>query len=562
MHMTSGSRRVLLYWVLLLLPTLAVGGGVLWLLSREQVRLEAQTRAAGEARREAVGARARLIAENVELLVGDVQNGLMATLLEAPEDETRLKAYLEDWKRTNPLVKATIDHTSEGAEKDRMKRLIELEAALPKNVSQAEAQVFQGGVGSVSNASQVNALRYEFNEAAKLKGGVVGAPQRTGWVPSRENGGSLRLIGWRRLAFGRVIGVEVELSQIAARLGEVLPAGREPGEIYELREIGGAVYQQKMLSSLDRVVSARTPLITVPVSERVLPGWEVVGYLDEAGIKRISNGVLFTLSAVLAGTLVAAILVSGTLLLRQARRSEEEAVQKISFVANVSHEFKTPLTTIRLYAELLEQRRVADEGKRGDYLRTIGRETQRLARLVNNALDFSRLEQGQKRFDIAEVDLVAELTGLLDMHGPRVGERGLVMSRELPAGPLRVRTDRDALGQILINLIDNACKYAAGGGEVRVALEAGGQGGRDCHLISDKPVRATVRVGDRGPGVAAGQRERIFEKFHRIDDTLTAEKGGAGLGLSIARRLARGMGGELRCVDREGGGAEFILELT
>ena len=560
MHMTSGSRRVLLYWVLLLLPTLAVGGGVLWLLSREQARLEAQTRAATEARREAVGARARLIAENVELLVGDVQNGLMSTLLEAPEDETRLKEYLEDWKRTNPLVKATISHTSEGAEKERMKRLIELEAALPKNVSQAEAQVFQG-TGSVSNASQVNALRYEFNETAKLKGGVVGAPQRTGWVPSRENGGSLRLIGWRRLAFGRVIGVEVELSQIAARLGDVLPAGREPGEVYELREIGGAVYQQKLLSSLDRAVSDRTPLVTVPVSEAVLPGWEVVGFLEERGAKRISSGVLFTLSAVLAGTLVAAILVSGTLLLRQARRSEEEAVQKISFVANVSHEFKTPLTTIRLYAELLEQGRVADEGKRGDYLRTIGRETQRLARLVNNALDFSRLEQGQKRFDISEVDLVAELAGLLDVHGPRVAERGLVLSSELPAGPLRVRTDRDALGQILINLIDNACKYASGGGEVRVAVEAGGEGGRVCHLISDKPVRATVGVGDRGPGVAAGQRERIFEKFHRVDDTLTAEKGGAGLGLSIARRLARGMGGELRYAERAGGGAEFILEL-
>ena len=428
MAMTSGSRRVLLYWVLLLLPTLAVGGGVLWLLSREQARLDEQTRAALETRQSAVGARARLIAENVELLVGDVQNGLMATLLEAPEDETKLAGYLSEWKRTNPLVRTTIDRASAGSEK--LARLIELESAKNQTQLQSVAPVAQQD-WTGSNAAQVNSLRNEFNVTAKLKGGPVVSAQRTGWIPSRENGGNLHLIGWRRLTFGRVIGVEVELSQIAARLGDVLPADREPGEIYELREIGGAVYTQKMLSSADRAVSARTPLIRVPVSDSVLPGWEVVGFLEEGGSARMSNGVLMTLSGILAGTLVAAILVSGTLLLRQARRSEEEAVQKISFVSNVSHEFKTPLTTIRLYSELLEQGRVSDEGKRQDYLRTIGRETQRLARLVNNVLDFSRLEQGQKRFELAEINLVEELAALCATHEPRVADSGLVLRREL-----------------------------------------------------------------------------------------------------------------------------------
>ncbi|HSI09228.1 MAG: sensor histidine kinase [Rariglobus sp.] len=548
MSMTSGSRRVLLYWVLLLLPTLAVGGGVLWLLSREQSRLDEQTRAAVETRQAAVGARARLIAENVALLVGDVQGGLMATLLEAPEDEAKLTDYLSEWKRTNPLVKATINHTSKGEEKERMARLIELESAKNQSLSQAVAPVAQQEWAG-SNATQVNTLRNEFNVTAKLKGGAVVPTQQTGWIPSRENGGSLHLIGWRRLTYGRVIGVEVELSQIAARLGDVLPADREPGEIYELREIGGAVYTQKRLSSLDRAVSARTPLITVPVSEAVLPGWEVVGFLEEGGSAQMSNGVLFTLSAILAGTLVAAILVSGTLLLRQARRSEEEAVQKISFVSNVSHEFKTPLTTIRLYSELLEQGRVPDEGKRLDYLRTIGRETQRLARLVNNVLDFSRLEQGKKRFELAEIDLTAELASLCATHEPRVAEAGLVLRRELPDSGGVVKADRDAVGQIVINLLDNACKYAAGGGEVTVALVRRAGGG------------AEVRVSDRGPGVPGVHRSRIFHKFHRVDETLTREKDGAGLGLSIARQLARGMGGELSYSQRAGGGAEFILEL-
>jgi signal transduction histidine kinase len=218
-------------------------------------------------------------------------------------------------------------------------------------------------------------------------------------------------------------------------------------------------------------------------------------------------------------------------------------------VANVSHEFKTPLTTIRLYSELLEQGRVAEGEKRGEYLRTIGRETQRLARLVNNVLDFSRLEQGRKKYQREPLDLTAALGQLLDAHAPRIGETGLEVKRNLPVEVVSVVTDRDAVEQIVLNLLDNACKYAAAGGEVVVALRPRSGAGVE------------VRVGDRGPGVPSAHREQIFEKFHRVDETLTAEKGGAGLGLSIARQLARGLGGELRYEARSGGGAEFVLEL-
>jgi signal transduction histidine kinase len=130
-----------------------------------------------------------------------------------------------------------------------------------------------------------------------------------------------------------------------------------------------------------------------------------------------------------------------------------------------------------------------------------------------------------------------------------VAEAGLNLQRALPAAPLPLTTDRDAVEQIVINLIDNACKYAAAGGELTVAATAGARGGVE------------VRVSDRGPGVPFDQRERIFEKFHRVDDALTAEKTGAGLGLSIARQLARGLGGELSFAPRAGGGAEFILIL-
>jgi signal transduction histidine kinase len=558
--MTSGSRRVLLYWVLLLLPTLAVGVGVFWLLRREKAHLDAQTRTATETRRAAVGARARLIAENVELLVGDVQAGLMATLREAPASEGR-DAFLADWRKSNPLVRGTFvvaggrPVQSKPAETLPWLTVLLAQGApwMSKQLAQTDKIEVQGRqeLMASGNATQVNIARYNLNEISKLKNSFAPAVERVGWLPWRVDG-SLHLIGWRELAGGDVIGVEVQVTQVAARLGDVLPEGREPGEAYELREIGGVTYQQKVITSAlsraDSAVTARKPLITVPISETVLPGWEVVGFLAE-GASRLPAGLFFTLSAVLAGGLVAAILAGGALLMRQARRSEEEAAQKTSFVANVSHEFKTPLTTIRLYSELLEEGRVADAEKRSDYLRTIGRETQRLSRLVNNVLDFSRLEQGRKRFDLVEVDVTAALARLLDTHAPRVTDGGIALRRELPEAPLIVKTDLDALGQILLNLLDNACKYAAEGGEAVVSLACRAGGGVE------------MRVADRGPGVPAAHHERIFEKFHRVDDTLTSAKGGAGLGLSIARQLACGLGGRLRYADRVGGGAEFILEL-
>ena len=574
--MTRASRRIFLYWLLLLLPTLAVGAGALLLLRREQARLEESARASVEARRAAIAARARLIAENVELLVGDVETGLMATLREAPTANP--EAFLDEWERSNPLVRGTFRLANDdrvlrpAASSARGEMRTRIDAWLVAGVpwrggapderleSEADRQVRKDTSANVTVAQRVRGAFQETarnrlaTDAVKKAESGAAVSERADWMPRRDSGG-LHLYGWRQLAFGGVIGVEVELTAIAARLGELLPKDGEFADALAVRDAGGVVLQSKSYRVVDKVSSgsslpkAQQPVVVVPISARVLPGWEVVGFASGYEADSAPGGGFFLIGSLLVGIFVAAILSGGSLLLWQARRSEAEAAQKTSFVANVSHEFKTPLTTIRLYAELLEQGRVRDAAQGGDYLRTIGRETQRLARLVNNALDFSRLEQGKKRYARENFDLGDELARLLETHAPRVAEAGLKLQRELPAEPIAVTTDRDALEQIVINLLDNACKYAAAGGEVTVSCARGPKGGKE------------VRVADRGPGVPAEHRERIFEKFHRVDDALTAEKGGAGLGLSIARQLARGLGGELRYAPRAGGGAEFILSL-
>lgn len=568
--MPAPSRRIFIYWLLLLVPAVAAGFGALFLLRKEQSRLDEQARSATALRRETVAARAQQIAENVELLVGDVESGLMATLNQVTVDNP--DAYFSAWAVGNPLVRSTFrlaadDRILRPADEAGRRWLADwIAAGVPwrggsrrqeKETAQVEFQRKDASVNVSNTQNARNSLQQAAqqavfpNPASKAQAPLSSFAERTGWVPWRGADG-LHLVGWRQPAFGGVLGVDVNLPAIVSRLGELLPRDGDMADAFEVREAGVAKQSKVYGDAFFSRGSARTGdnLVRVPLSAAVLPGWEVVGVVRE-DLESGSGSRFFLAGSLLVGIFIVAILAGGSLLVRQARRSEAEAAQKTSFVANVSHEFKTPLTTIRLYAELLEQGRVRDAAQGGDYLRTIARETQRLARLVNNALDFSRLEQGRKKFTRERLDLVAELTRLLDTHGPRVAESGLTLRREFPTTPLSVVTDRDALEQIVLNLIDNACKYAAEGGEVTVAV------------ASDDGVHGVeLRVLDRGPGVPPEHRERIFEKFHRVDDTLTAEKSGAGLGLSIARQLARGMDGELRYAPRAGGGAEFVLSLS
>ncbi len=659
----SVAQRLWLYGLLLLLPAVAIGGLALGLLARERERLAGLEATALGAQRTAVEERARLIAENIELLVGDVQFALMTTLQEAPTAEPR--AFLNEWQANNPLVRQVFRATSDGrliwgdfpeplrawlalgppwadgapgdearaamraAEEKSSTTLVQKEGAemeknkLPQLPSDADVRR-----DISSNILQYRRARQEIQQVAKLKNSadvlnqsvdevlaakrtqvyvvkdnssaasiprakgtreltaepmVVSTPAasalsveagpaapakatgdtfevkaqiaqanlseampdsitRSGWTPWRDASG-LHLFGWRELPDRTVIGIELRFDAIKARLGEVFPAEPTAGEAYALRDTTGQAWHTIGAATLPVVLE-------VPLVGSALAGWTVAGHGLFMADSRSGAGGFFVLGALLIGLLVLAILAAGAMLVRQARRSEVEAALKTSFVANVSHELKTPLTTIRLYAELLAQGRVMDEGKRAHYLVTIGQETQRLARLVGNVLDFSRLEQGKKKFERSTFDLAAELGRLAETHAPRLVEAGLRLGVALPKTAV-VTTDRDAVEQVVLNLFDNACKYAAEGREVTLAL-APASGPRAGWLMS---------VGDRGPGVAAGQREWIFEKFHRVDDRLTAAKGGAGLGLSIARQLARGLGGELECREREGGGASFVLFL-
>ncbi len=167
---------------------------------------------------------------------------------------------------------------------------------------------------------------------------------------------------------------------------------------------------------------------------------------------------------------------------------------------------------------------------------------------MNNVLDFSLLEQGRKKYHFEDLEMVSFLHETISAQKLRIQEEGLVLNINIKDDEIMVRTDRDAIEQALLNLMDNAIKYAAEGKELSIAFKVRNE---YCEL----------QFADRGPGVPVAHRDSIFKKFHRVDDSLTARKPGSGLGLSISRRLLRDMGGDLLYRPREGGGSCFIVQI-
>jgi two-component system phosphate regulon sensor histidine kinase PhoR len=246
----------------------------------------------------------------------------------------------------------------------------------------------------------------------------------------------------------------------------------------------------------------------------------------------------------LALVMLGATFVAARYILRQI----ELVAAKTSFVSNVTHELKTPVAVIKLAVETLELGRVRNDAERDKYLRTITRESDRLARLVDNILDFSRLEAGQRTLAMGPVDLREVVNTTMDSFRLRLEDEGFHYEVDLPETLPRVRGDAQALQHCLLNLLDNAVKYSRERKEVRVAL-----GVRDGEVA--------LSVADRGIGIPAEEQSRIFEKFARVESGLVHTVKGAGLGLSLVEMLVRAHHGRVEVASTPGEGSTFTLLL-
>ena len=304
-------------------------------------------------------------------------------------------------------------------------------------------------------------------------------------------------------------------------------------------------------SPAGRTCEWKRPFVATEIGE-VLPHWEVALYLANPGqLRESARLVTMTLTLLIALSL-AAILAGGYFVAADTRQQLALARKKTDFVANVSHELKTPLTSIRMFAELLADDRVSDPEKRSHYLRIIAGESERLTRLVNNVLDFARMEKNRKSYDMRATDLLPVIERVWESESIRLREAGFQIGFSCSLSTCVARCDPDAIAQVMVNLISNAEKYSDGTREIDLAVEPGGS----------QPSQAVrISILDRGVGVRTDQEEKVFEAFYRADDSLASGVQGSGLGLTLARGIARDHGGDIVCRARPGGGSIFILTL-
>ncbi len=513
-----------------MIPAFLIAGIAARLLSHEQERIGGAAEAAAHGRLQAVAAQ-------VELAVEVVQDELLRALKTFPPKN--LERTLTDWEQGNPLVRNVF--VWRGAND-----LLLPDSTLPLTREQQEFlqryNTLFNGSRSWEEANGQEDAPVSISKKLYVRMKTKQPPVRGAWIPWYwEN--RFGMIGWTQPSpEGPRYGVELEMIAMLSEMRSVLPADLPDNRLMALVDGGGhIIYQSGGLE----IPEGLNPALRIPVG-RVLPHWEMVLYTPDGSFAGDAPGYAL-LSGLLVGFLFLALFVSSGLLLRDAHRNRLDARQKTTFVSNVSHELKTPLTTIRMYADLLGEGRVTNPEKAKRYLHTIVGESERLTRLVNNVLDFSRLEQNRKKYRIIPFDLGEALEETFQSQRIRIQDANMALTVSLPPAPTPIKTDRDALQQVLLNLIDNAIKYAVAGGKLSIEL-------------APTPNGYFIAITDDGPGIPKKHRRRIFERFYRIDDSITATQG-SGLGLGIAQRLLTDLGADIEYQPASSGGANFIITL-
>jgi len=279
----------------------------------------------------------------------------------------------------------------------------------------------------------------------------------------------------------------------------------------------------------------------------VFPGLTLGIKLRGTTFANISNHFVRTAFLILGAL---SLLMGGGILLTYRNVARELALAKLKsdFVSNVSHELRTPLALIRLYAETLELGRISSPGKCQEYYEIIRKESERLTSLINNILDFSRIESGKKEYSFRETDVADLVRGTLESYRFEIEQNGFQFEQKIDNDLPQVWVDREAIARSLLNLVNNAVKYSATKKYLGVNLYRHNGG-------------VNLEVVDHGIGIPAKEQPKIFEKFYRVGDPLVHNTKGSGLGLSLVRHIVQAHGGEVAVESEPGQGSKFIITL-
>jgi signal transduction histidine kinase len=378
---------------------------------------------------------------------------------------------------------------------------------------------------------------------------------RTRYMTSRTEGVPF-LLAYRTLADAQeayatgIVGAQIDLARLQEQLFAAmrnLPMDPEGG--IAILGAGGAV-----MIGAD---AARGTLMATSELAPPFDSWQVAIYLRDVPTAMRQLDLRYTAWMWLISVMLLSILVGGYLFIMRARREAYLSRAQTTFVSNVTHELRTPLASIRMFAELLELQSTAPRGgaptrasaNSAQYLGIIRQECDRLNRLIDRVLDFSRMERHVKQFRFESGDIGAVVSAAVESFRPNADARGFDL-RISVEGPLpTMRLDADAVSQVILNLLTNAVQYSAATKEIRVRVR------RDRNSV-------VIDVIDRGIGIEPGQLRRVFDKFYstwrRMDDRT---QGGLGLGLTLSREIVRAHGGEITVRSEVGEGSTFTVTL-
>jgi signal transduction histidine kinase len=342
---------------------------------------------------------------------------------------------------------------------------------------------------------------------------------------------------WRADPFAAVL---ISGRLLAERTRSTISPGAE-GFDFLLFDANGKLIDSKNTAPLSEPsVHVRLEPVGLPWQLRVQPHRSDTLYASLALQRKFYIAVVLTM--------VAVILSGGYLMMRTVRREVEIARLKSDFVSAVSHEFRSPLTGIRHVGELLREGRVKSETRREEYYSMICRESDRLSRLVENLLDFSRMEEGKKKYLFEDVEISKLLRELVADFQEEAEIAGVTVQAEIPDCLPFLKGDREALMTAVRNLLENAVKYSPDFKNIWISARA-----------ADSWIEVQIR--DEGIGISDGDRERIFEKFYRAGGDATRNVKGVGLGLALVSHVVNAHGGRIQVKSKLGEGSEFTIFL-
>jgi signal transduction histidine kinase len=361
---------------------------------------------------------------------------------------------------------------------------------------------------------------------------------------------------------------------IFAKTDEKTGARAIGGVIFDAEYLRGHLFPEMLETAIDRNLSegpgdtSHVVMMVHPKSDSTplvaSAGWDGGVPEVERNLESVFPGLMLAIK--LRGTTLAAIgerfartslltlaalslVLAGGIVLTYRNVSKEMALARLKsdFVSNVSHELRTPLSLIRLYAETLEIGHLTHPEKYQEYYCIIRKESDRLTALINNILDFSRIEAGRKEYDFRETDMRELVHNTLDSYRYQIEQNGFTFEEKIDDVP-PLRVDREAMARSLLNLVNNALKYSQDRKFIGV------------NLYHDNG-SVKLEVIDQGIGIPHQEQNRIFEKFYRVGDPLVHNTKGSGLGLSLVRHIAQAHGGDVSVDSAPGQGSKFMIVL-